>query len=415
LAEFSYKGVDNIGGSVNGLIEAVDRRGAIAQLAQRGHFATELFERTASAKAAATETVALSNRVSLFGRGRVKGKDILAITSQLSAALRAGLPILEAIEIIGSQQHKESTKSLLSDLAVSVRSGQSLSEAMEAEGRAFGELYVSMVRVGETGGILDKTMTQLALLLGRDEKVKSNMKNALAYPIFVLAVGLISVIIVLTMILPQIIETIGTSVAMLPLPTRMLMGLSDFLIRFGWIVVLAAGAGVYYFVKWKASLAGRLKLDGFLLEVPVLGGVLKAIAVGRFARTLGALTESGITILSALGVVRGTLGNELLGMQIDKVAGKVKVGRPLAEPLAESGMFPPLLVQIVAIGEQTGKLDELLLNAADTFDEQADAAITRFMAIFPAVLIMLLALIIGFIIAATLLPIMAMEFGGMGI
>ncbi len=413
MAEFSYKGVDSVGRSVNGSVEAVDRRGAIAELAQAGRFATEIIERAGAAKASAAGP--LSNKLSLFGRARVKSKDILAITNQLSAALRAGLPILEAIEIIGSQQHKESTKTLLADLADAVRSGQSLSEAMEADGRAFGDLYVSMVRVGETGGILDKTMTQLALLLGRDEKVKSNMKNALAYPIFVLAVGLISVVIVLTMILPQLIETIGTSLSMLPLPTRMLMGLSDFLIRFGWITALAGGGGVYYFVKWKASAPGRLKWDGFILEVPVLGGVLKAIAVGRFARTLGALTKSGITILSALDVVRGTLGNELLGVQIDNVADKVKVGRPLAEPLAESGMFPPLLVQIVAIGEQTGKLDELLLNAADTFDEQADAAITRFMAIFPAILIMILALIIGFIIAATLLPIMAMEFGGIGI
>jgi len=414
LAQFSYKGIDSVGGSVAGSIEAVDRRGAIAQLSQRGHFATELLENAASAKAAASEVGTLPNKPALFGRGRIKGKDILAITSQLSAALRAGLPSLEAIEIIGSQQHKESTKTLLADLAASVRSGQSLSEAMEAEDRAFGDLYVSMVRVGETGGILDKTMAQLVLLLGRDEKVKSNMKTAMAYPVFVLIFGLASVVIVLTKILPQIIETIGTSVSMLPMPTRMLMGLSDFLIQFGWIVVLAVGAGAYWFVKWKASAAGRLKWDGFILEVPVLGGVLKAIAVGRFARTLGALTESGITILSALGVVRGTLGNELLGVQIDKVAGKVKVGRPLAEPLIESGMFPPLLVQIVAIGEQTGKLDELLLNAADTFDEQADSAIARFMAIFPAILIMILALIIGFIIAATLLPIMAMEFGGIG-
>lgn len=413
MAEFSYKGVDSVGRSVNGSVEAVDRRGAIAELAQAGRFATEIIEGAGVVKASAAGP--LSKRFSLFGRARVKGKDILAITNQLSAALRAGLPILEAIEIIGSQQHKESTKALLADLADAVRSGQSLSEAMEADGRVFSDLYVSMVRVGETGGILDKTMTQLALLHGRDEKVKSNMKNALAYPIFVLAVGLISVVVVLTAILPKIIETIGASVSMLPLPTRMLMGLSDFLLQFGWIVALAGGGGVYYFVKWKASAPGRLKWDGFILEVPVLGEVLRAIAVGRFARTLGALTKSGITILSALGVVRGTLGNELLGVQIDNVAGKVKVGRPLAEPLAESGMFPPLLVQIVAIGEQTGKLDELLLNAADTFDEQADAAITRFMAIFPAVLILILALIIGFIIAATLLPIMAMELSGMGV
>jgi type II secretory pathway component PulF len=267
-----------------------------------------------------------------------------------------------------------------------------------------------MVRVGETGGILDKTMKQLIGLIARDESIKSSMKNAAAYPLFVLGVGLVSVIIVLTKVLPSIVNSMD--VPILPLPTQMLMDTSDFLVAYGWLVAIVLGFAVFGFAKWKRTAKGRLMLDGFKLRIPILGPVLKTIAVGRFARTLGALTECGITILYALAVVRDTLGNEVLGRAIDDVSSRVKAGEPLADPLAESGMFPPLLVQIVSIGEQTGKLDELLLNAADTFDDEADQAVTRFMAVFPALLILLLALVVGFIIAATLLPILGMSMGG---
>ena len=411
MAEFSYKGVNEQGDSVSGAIEAVDRRVAVSELVKQGYFASELSEK---AGVAVGEDVFSFARLKRFGSGGIGGKDVLAMTSQLSTALRAGLPIVNALEIIGAGQHKRGMKDLLSNLARAVSSGESLSEAMAEHPEVFSNLYVSMVSVGETGGILEQTMTQLSLLLERDDKIRTNMKNASAYPLFVLVVGLISVVIVLTMILPKIIETIGGGVAVLPLPTRMLMGISDFLIKFGWLVVIAIAGGLYWFFKWKRRSDGLLKWDSFRLKIPVLGSVLLTIAVGRFARTLGALTKSGITILHALSVVRDTLGNELLGREIDRVAGKVKTGEPLAEPLGSSELFPPLLVQIVSIGEQTGRLDEMLLNAADTFDEQADAAITRFMAIFPAVLILLLAVVIGFIIAATLLPILVMELGGAG-
>ena len=168
---------------------------------------------------------------------------------------------------------------------------------------------------------------------------------------------------------------------------------------------------MYYLIRWTRA-EGRVKWDAFKLRIPVLGSVLRTIAVGRFARTLGALTKGGVIILEALSVVRDTLGNELLGREIDAVAEKVRRGESLAEPLGESGYFPPLLVQITSIGEQTGKLDELLLNAAETFDAEADSAINRFMAVFPALLILLLAVVIGFIIAATLLPIVVMTVGG---
>ncbi|MHC5059816.1 MAG: type II secretion system F family protein [Planctomycetota bacterium] len=416
MVQFNYKGVDGAGEPISGTVEAADRGCAVAELAKMGRFATDLAELAGPGAAvrsgANMQSVLKFNRL---GSGRVSSKDILAVTSQLSTALRAGLAVLDALEIIGAQQHKAPMKELLSDLADAVRGGESLSDAMSKKPEVFSRLYVSMVSVGETGGILDSTMTQLTKLLSRDEKIKTNMKNASAYPIFVATLGIGSVILFLVWILPNIINTIVGGVAALPLPTRMLVSSSNFVIRFGWLAGIVLIGGFYLFGKWKRSPEGLLKWDSFKLRVPVLGSVLRTIAVGRFARTLGALTKSGITILNALAVVRDTLGNELLGREIDEVASRVKTGEALAEPLADSGLFPPLLVQIVSVGEQTGQLDELLLNAAETFDESADAAITRFMTLFPAVLILLLALVIGFIIIASLLPIVAMELGGAGI
>jgi type II secretory pathway component PulF len=264
--------------------------------------------------------------------------------------------------------------------------------------------------------MLEQTTAQLADMLSREEKIKSNMRNASAYPLFVLTLGLVSVTIIITVILPRIMSTLGADTATLPMPTRVLLGISAFVKGMfttlgGWIFIVAVIAGLLYFQRWKKN-AGRLQFDAFKLRIPVLGSVLRTIAVGRFARTLGSLTMGGVTILDALAVVRDTLGNELLGREIDAVADKVKRGESLADPLNESGYFPPLLVQIVSVGEQTGKLDELLLNAADTFDAEADSAVSKFMAIFPAILILVLALVIGFIIAATLLPIVAMQLGG---
>lgn len=414
MGYFSYKAVEQGGVNVTGTIEAADRRSAVAALTEKGQFVINLTEETRT-KIAPEEKETISSLADFrpFRAGRVSGKDVLAITNQLSTALRAGLPLLNALEIIRDQQHKHATRNMLDDLARSVSSGKSLSEAMAGHQRAFSPLYLSMVRVGETGGLLEQTTAQLATILNRENQIKNNMKNASAYPIFVLCIGLVSAIVVITVVLPRILAMIGGTV--LPWPTRLLMGIGDFtksmvLTVQGWVVLATIVLGLYLLRKW-AKNEGKINWDTFKLKIPVLGSVLRTIAVGRFARTLGALTKGGVTILEALSVVRDTLGNELLGREIDNVAEKVKTGESLAEPLAQSGYFPPLLVQIISIGEQTGKLDELLLNAADTFDSEADSAINRFMAIFPAVLILMLALVVAFIIAATLLPIVAMQFG----
>jgi len=407
MATFVYKGVDAGGGTITGTIDAVDRKAAISELAQRGQFVMELAEGTLAGGLLG----ALRDKRETTPRkgGRIGTKELLAVMGQLATALKVGLPILKALEIIRSQQRKEALCKLLDELAAAVSAGDSLSDAMEQRPELFDRLSISMVRVGETGGILEQTVDELVRLKSREEKVKSNLVNAAAYPAFVLTVGLISMVVILVWVLPKIIHTIGISAAMLPLPTRMLMGLSSFLVSWGWACAIAIGVGITLFKKWKKTPEGRFTWDGFMLRLPLFGPVVKTLAVGRFARTLGALAKSGVTILESLEVVRDTLGNEVLGAQIDEVSRQVKTGRSLAEPLDQSGMFPSLLVQIVAMGEQTGKLDELLLSAADTFDEMTDTVMNRFLALFPAILILLLALVIFFIIVATLLPIVGMD------
>ncbi|MBN1506730.1 MAG: type II secretion system F family protein [Sedimentisphaerales bacterium] len=414
MGQYSYKAVDQSGGHVAGVVEAADRRNAVATLTGRGHLVTELVERTGRHETgeSAPSAIALPN-LPLLGRGRPSSKDILAVTTQLSTAVRAGLPLLNCLDLIRKQQRKPVMREMLDDLVKSVNGGKALSEAMAEHREVFSPLYLSMIRVGETGGILEQTSAQLAMILSREEKVKTNMKNAAAYPIFVLIIGIVSATIIVTLILPKILATIDVAAVALPLPTRILLGVSGFLRALftsvaGWGVLTVLAASFVGFHRWTKT-AGRLSWDRIKLRIPVLGSVLRTTAVGRFARTLGALTKGGVTILEALGVVRDTLGNEVLARQVDHVAEEVKRGESLADPLEGSGEFPPLLVQIVAVGEQTGKLDELLLNAAETFDTDADAAINRFMSVFPAVLILILALIIGFIIAAALLPIVNMS------
>ena len=420
MGQFSYKAVDRAGAHVAGVIDATDRRNAVAALADRGHFVMELIEKAHGREAKpgtapVPETPSLSEILGNLGKGRVSSKDVLAMTTQLSTAVRAGLPLLNCLELMRKQQRRPAMKRMFERLTKGVSSGMSLSEAMAEHKGAFGPLYLSMIRVGETGGILEQTSAQLAMILSREEKIKSNMKTASAYPIFVLCLGIISAAIIVTVMLPRILSTVDVAAVAMPLPTRVLMAISGFLRTLftsigGWVFSSAVAAGAYAFRRWTKTV-GQLQWHAFKLRIPVLGPVLRTIAVGRFARTLGALTEGGVTILEALAVVRDTLGNERLAQEIDEVAEKVKRGDSLADPLEQSGYFPPLLIQIVAIGEQTGKLDELLLNAADTFDSDADAAINRFMAVFPAVLILVLAVVIGFIIAAALLPIIMMSVG----
>lgn len=415
MAQFNYRAVDRQGLAVSGTVEALDRRSAVALLTDQGRFVTEMMEGQMEDSAESSSAIRLETPQAWSWTRRVSSKDLVALTSQFSTAVRAGLPLMACLELLRDQQKKPVMKDLMTDLSDSVSGGLSLSDAMARHPDVFSPLYLSMIRVGETGGILEDTTAQLAQILTREDRVKTHMKNASAYPLFVLCLGLISVVVIVTVILPRIMTSMDVEMSLMPWPTRFLMGLSGsirsaFTTLPGWIVLGVVVLGVQQGLKWIRT-EGRLAWDGFKLRVPILGNVLRTIAVGRFARTLGALTRGGVTILEALAVVRDTMGNELLGRQIDTVAEEVKRGESLGPSVDRTGLFPPLLIQILAVGEQTGKLDDLLLNAAETFDTEADAAIARFMSLFPALLILLLAIIIGFIIIATLLPMVTVQFG----
>ncbi|MBI9018511.1 MAG: type II secretion system F family protein [Phycisphaerae bacterium] len=403
MPNFQYKAISRSGRPVTGQIEAATDQQARKILAEQGRFVQEI----ALNDAVGTRKKS-SDKVSR--RLRLSEKERADFLRQLAQALHAQLPIVAALQVAGAQSPSAKVRLLAIQLETVVKSGQSLSHGLEQYPNSFARLHVSLVRVGETSGSLDVALTQLADLAQRDMETHDDILTASLYPLFVLGLGMISVMIVVTWILPRVISTLAASMDTLPMPTRILLQISEFMKGpFGWITLVGLIVAVFIFNRWRQSIIGRLAWDGFKLHLPVIGALQRKRAVSRLARTLGTLLYSGVNILEALRIVRDCLGNEMLGKEVDKVFHKVQTGSSLAEPLKGSGQFPAMLVQVVAVGEQTGKLSAMLLNAAEGFDRETDRALRRFMAIFPATLISILALVVGFIVAATLLPIVQIE------
>ena len=415
---FQYSCVDQSGRNTDGTIEAVDRKAAVMTLKSRGMFATALQEKRLAdtAKSSSASVAVKTKSQSVSGSSTIEGKlsrrEQLDFTNQLHTALKSGLPLSKCLEIVAAQMPRESSKAVVEGLLADVASGKSFSQAIADSSHDFPVLYSSMVRAGETGGILEKTIGQLQDLLKREFKLVSSIKTAMAYPILVLCFGLVSVILLLTVVMPRIIYSMTDSVALLPWPTRFLMNVGDFFSSIsGLVFFIVLGIAFVAAHLWLKTDNGRYFRDSLLLKIPLFSNLLKAISVGRFCRTFGSLVSGGVVILDALDVVKETLGNVVLAAKMDKVIEDVKAGSSLAEPLEQAGDMPQLLIQIVAVGEQTGKLDEMLLDAGETFEEKADIAIERFTNILPTIIIILLAVLIFFIVMATLMPVMTMDFG----
>jgi len=404
MAKFRYSALDKSGRNVTGEIAAPGKAEAIASLSAESVYVMDIEAlRTTESKAA--------TGLRLPGRRRISPRGHAGTLRQLATALGAGLPLLSALRVVEQQAESESLGRLMSDLSERVRSGESLSEAMAAWPREFSRLEVSMVRVGETAGVLDQVMGYLSDFAERNVEIREKIRSAATYPAFVLLLAAVSVVIIVAVILPPVIRTVTETVgsAALPTPTRILLSFSGLLASFGWALAILLAFGIWAFRAWLSRPAGRLAFDRFKLRVPVLGTALRRMAVERFARTLGTLSKSGIQILEALQVLRDTLGNEALAQKIDQVAADITQGQSIAEPLRKTGEFPPLLIQVIAMGERTGRLDELLLQTADAYEKETSAAIQRVMTILPAVLIVMLALVVAFILTAVLLPIIGME------
>ena len=344
------------------------------------------------------------------GRPSLKRTELANIIRELATAIEAGLPLLNALKTVRRQASGKAQPVILDFIIERVESGRPLHEAMEEYGLPFDDMIIGMVRASDASGRMSEVMHQLADLLDRSVELRRELVGATIYPLIVACMIGVSIIIAVTFLLPRLMAPIiGQPGVTLPFPTKVLMGFADFMYAWWWLVLVLTVAGVVGFRRWMEGPKNRRMIDLLLLKTPIVGNLVRDIAVARFTRTLGTLVSAGLPILSALNIVRDTLGNTVLMDAIDGVQEKVTTGQSLAEPLEKCGFFPPLLVQIVNIGERSGRLEPMLLHAATAFDRQVNTSLKLFTKLLPPVLMVLMAMIAAFVLAGILLPLMEMQ------
>lgn len=417
MSVFRYTAIGGDGGAVSGEIEAPDRRAALRQLSQRGLCPSLLASAPAHTPANSqvgsrgiTETRPVVTSTWTAG-GRVRRRDITALTRQMAALLGAAIPIPQALEGLGEEEEKPAVRAVLMDLAASIKSGTSFSGALAKYPHLFSSLYVSMVRVGEEAGALPAVMADLAALLEHEDEIRGEVTSAVAYPLFVLGFGILTVVLLLTVVMPKLFSMLQEMLNVLPWPTLVLLRVSAFFDRY-WLLVLGALAGGSVGLRhYLRTPAGGEFWDSFRLRVPLLGSMLRSAALGRFARTLGVLVKSGVSLLPALRIVESTIGNRVLSRQIALVAEETQGGSSLAAPLRRLGLFPRSVVQMIAVGEETGKLDDMLLRVALIEERQMRARTKTIISLLAPILILIVGALVGFMVIALLLPIFKMSRG----
>lgn len=415
MTSFRYQAVGADGGAVNGVINAEDRRSALRQLGERGLFPSQL-ESAAAPASVTRSTVGTSSSAGPSGTGwfparRVGRKDVTGFTRQMAALLGASIPIPQALAGLGEEEENPALRKILLDLAGAVRTGASFSGALGGQPALFGPLYISMVRVGEEAGALPAVMTDLANLLEHEDEVRGEVIAAVAYPLFVLGFGILTVIVLLSVVLPKLFSMLQDMMNILPWPTLVLLRVSTFLDRY-WLATLIAGVGAAAAVRTGLrSPAGARWADAVKLRLPIMGGMFRSAALGRFAHTLGILVKSGVSLLPALRIVESTMGNRVLAAQVAQVADETQGGASLAAPLRRLGLFPSSVVQMIAVGEETGRLDDMLLRVAAIEERRMRARTRTLISLLAPVLILIVGAIVGFMVIALLLPIFRMSRG----
>ena len=413
MTAFRYQAVEGSGAPVKGVIEAEDRKSALQLLSARGLFPSELQVSNGNGNGAASATPIAplkAERRAEFRLGTgIKRKEITAFTREMAALLGAGIPIPQALDGLGQEEENPALREAVAKISDSVRKGISISAAMEEHPRLFNKLYVSMVRVGEEAGVLPKVMTDLAELLEHEDEVRGEVRAAVAYPLFVLGFGIFTVVILLTVVLPRLFSMLQDMLDTLPLPTLILLRVSGFF-RHYWLPVLVGTVAVTAGLRWYLrSPAGALAWDKLKLRLPVMGSVFRAAALSRFARTLGTLVKSGVSLLPALKIVENTIGNLMLANLIAQVSEETRGGDSLAAPLRKLGIFPKTAIQMINVGEETGKLDEMLLKVADIEERHMRARTKTLISLLAPALILVVGALVGFMVIALLLPIFKMS------
>jgi len=413
MGAFRYQALGTGGSPVSGVIESVDRRSALNDLAAKGLFPSLLEacgeggerEKGAGTTGAVGTTGGTKFR---FGSG-VRRKEVTAFTREMAALLGASIPIPQALEGLGEEEPNPAFKAVLQAMANSVRKGSSLSAALGEHPALFDSLYASMIRVGEEAGALPLVMNDLANLLEHQDEIRGEVVTAVSYPLFVMGFGVLTVVILLTVVLPRLFTMLQEMLRVLPLPTLILLRTSEFLQNYWGAVLIgliALAAGIRWFAR---TPQGRARIDGWKLKVPVLGPVFLASALSRFARTLGTLVKSGVSLLPALKIVEHTIGNVALGKLIAQVSEDTRGGDSLAGPLRKLGVFPRTVVQMIAVGEESGQLDSMLLKVAEIEEREMRAKTKTLISLLAPALILLVGALVGFMVIALLLPIFKMS------
>jgi len=343
-----------------------------------------------------------------FGSGRVKVKDIAVFFRQFSVMIDAGLPLVQCLEILAANQENQTFQKTLTGVRTTVEGGATLANAMRQYPVVFDDLTTNMIEAGETGGILDLILQRLATYVEKAVRLKSAVKSALIYPIAVVSIATLIVGALLKFVVPIFANLFAGLGVNLPLPTRIVMGLSAFVQGFWWVFIAAAFGSVFGLKQIRKHPRGRYYFDKFLLHVPVVGSLLRKIAVGRFTRTLGTLITSGVPILEGLAITARTSGNAVLEEALMKVRKAIEEGRTIVDPLRECGVFPNMVTQMIGVGEATGAMDNMLQKIADFYEEEVDAATRDMLAMLEPVIIGVLGVTIGGIVISLYMPLFAM-------
>jgi type IV pilus assembly protein PilC len=391
MPSFEWKGRDRTGRAQSGTLVADNKDAALAVLRRQQVVPTTVKEKG--------KEIALPR----LRRG-IDDKALAVFTRQFSVMIDAGLPLVQCLQILGEQQDHKGFQRIILQVREDVEAGSSLANALKKHPQAFNELYVNMVAAGEAGGILDTILQRLAVYIEKAARLRSQVRSALIYPAAVIAIAVIVVYVILWKVIPVFASLFVALGAELPLPTRIVVALSKFVGSFWWLILLAVVAAVFAVRRYYATEQGRLVIDKLLLKTPILGMVLRKIAVARFCRTLGTLLSAGVPVLEALDITARTSGNAVIERAIFEVRKQVEEGKTVAEPLRTTNQFPPMVVQMINVGETTGAMDTMLAKIAEFYEEEVDVAVAGMMKLIEPIMIFFLGIVVGGIIISMYLP-----------
>ena len=391
---FAYRSTTMDGIIADGVIEAADEKAAIERLKNSGVIPLEV-------KAPAQN--GLNFKISF----RVRKVDLVSFTNELSSLLTAGLPLDRGLQILAEISEQPKAKEIVQSLLKSIREGMSFSEALSKHPNIFPRLYANMIRAGETGGILDTVLSQLSEFLESSKELKDHVISALIYPLILVITGGVSIIILFTFVLPKFSTIFAELGSSLPFSTQMLLAGSQMMKSYGWIILIGVIAAWFALRNYIATEKGRYQWDG--LKLKLVKDVITKLETARFCRTLGTLLTGGVPLLSALNNSREVIGNRVIASAIETVSKGAKEGRGITEPLARAGIFPPLAISMIKVGEETGTLDQMLIRVAVIYEKSLNQAVKRFMSILEPVMILVMGLIIGFIVISMLLAIFSIS------